>query len=265
MGSVAGFDFMAKGQAHHGYHMGLLAEGTVDRLHLHSSCTFSSVLRDLYGIGRLHYRSTLATYISMLRFGLIDRGKVMVVGINSGVAWLLLPLLVLRPRSVTIHLHGQIVSIRNPLKRLWWRAMSLLAVLEVPNPIFEGPAWITSVPHPCPPTLIDRAEERPRICLLYGGNKDWLRDEMIRQRITNAGYSIDDLVAGVSPVDFNEIVSHAFQAGYTFVRLDAEHYALSPSGRLADLRMLDLVPLVLVEDAGTQSVLAGNHVRFEVV
>lgn len=257
---------MARDQQHHTYHMGLLACGIVDELNLHSSCDFPSTLRDLHGVGRVRYRGTLGTYVAMLRHGLRFRGRVMVVGLPSSRAWTLLPLLVLRPRSVTIHLHGQIVSIRSPLKRLWWRTISLGAVLQVPNPIFEGPAWITPVAHPSAPSVIVRSGERIQRCLLYGSNKHWLGDKTVQNRIRQAGYSLEVLVDPDSYIDFDSIISRARYAGYTFLQMDPDHYALSPSGRLGcDVRVLDLVPLVLSEDLGTQSILERYGVGFELI
>jgi hypothetical protein len=262
-----GYDFMCSGQQHHTYHVGALINQYIGALHLHKSCDFDSRLRELIGADELHFRYSgrPSQILSFLR-NLADRRQTaVIVGIKS--KWIpLIAILSLFGRRIEIHLHGQIAGMVKKHKKFFWYSMSFFVKFVVANPIYGGPKFVKPIGNIGAFDFLPAKSAKSRHCLLYGGNKAFLHDEKIARSIQEAGYTVSRCLASNDGyVEINSIIRSAEKAIFTYVSLDYAHYKLSPSGRICDLRILRLVPLVGKTDFDTQAILTEYGIPFELV
>jgi hypothetical protein len=89
-----------------------------------------------------------------------------------------------------------------------------------------------------------------------------VRDSAIKERIEGAGIPVLTCFSDEGFVSTNQIVKAVSQATDTFLQLKLDHYLLSPSGRVCDLVIYDLKPLVLKEDTDTQNVLNYYDIQY---
>jgi hypothetical protein len=255
-----GFDFMCTGEQHHTYHIGALINGYVSELHLEQSCEFNSQLKDDLSITAIHYHSKSELKKLFLKL-LLRREKISVVGISSKSLIWLTPLTILG-RRIEIHVHGQIAGINNPWKRVFWKFSSIFFSIVVGNPIYSGPGFIKNIGNVGSFQYLSKPPQMERLCILYGSNKSFLRDQFICGRIEGAGIPVEFSLSDEGYVSTNQIVKAVSQATHTFLQLKLDHYLLSPSGRICDLTIYDLKPLVLKEDIDTQAVLNNYGIHY---
>lgn len=263
---LRGFDFMCKGQQHHTYHIGLLANGYLDSLVLDSSCNFPSAFRKILqdNIPPIRFTGRTEQIFDFLRSIFSRKIVPVVVGIDT--KWIpLIAALSIFGKRVEVQLHGQIAGIENKWKFLFWRFVSYFVKLVVANPIYGGPKFVQNIGNIGSFSYLSEKEANLE-CLLYGGNKRFLEDKLVQRKIIESGYSILYCLASDSGyADINDIISAASSAKFTFVALDYSHYKLSPSGRVCDLQIFELTPLVDPSDSGTQRILNEYGIEFELL
>jgi len=262
-----GYDFMCTGEQHHSYHVGVLLNNYLSSLYLHTSCNFPSRYREilLNHQKRILFSSRLHQVKNFFKEVVVQKKEVAIIGIDT--MWIpLVACLAIFGTHVEIHLHGQIAGLLNGKKRFFWFLVSRFVTLVVANPIYAGPKFVRSIGNIGAFDFAKPKTVSKQQCLLYGSNKAFLQDEKIKLAIADAGYSVTELLSSSNKyVSTNDIIRAAENASHTFVSLNYDHYKLSPSGRICDLRILRLKPLVDLSDQGTQKILSEYGIGFDTI
>jgi hypothetical protein len=252
-----GFDFLAIGQQHHSYHVGMIRNGIVDNLVLDISSRFESPYWTNAECQVICYAKRSIKLVAFLRDCWLSPREIHIIGTPTRMIpiWLLISGWK-RPR---IHLHGQIGTIATK-SYLCWRLLAFFCEFIVANPIYSGPKIVKSIGRAGFFAHIT-SRKNNKNCLIYGANKEI--DEVVIRRLREAGYAVQFCKNPTGAfVDINLIVSSSSRCQYAFIKAPYEHYSLSPSGRIADLFILSLDAIVLSEDKSTQATLTSYGISY---
>lgn len=241
------FDFMAKDEAHCLYHVGFSAHKPDYLLNLHKTSHIAEAAR-AYGINvKFDLQSNPKLYFQFL-IALFKRQKIEILGAHLYQLILLLPLLVIGSRkTIVIHMHGQATALENEnsIKYKIWFILSQFCRLTVSNPAWQGPRFVKN-------------ETNFNVFNIEKPNKKQSENDAIIER--------SKIGQRVTYTKYVEGLSLATQINVDF---DAKYYAYSPSGRLSEANLFDLL---VVAQCSTQEyeklaaeICAAYGVRFKCV
>ena len=266
--STVGFDFLVTGEQHHFYHIGMLQNNIINRLYLSKSCMINdehhkSVIGKVYfDIEYRSYVHLILTYI-WYRFFRVKH-EIHIVGTKTR----LIPMFCfyfVGSRTV-IHLHGQIGTIVGRKAKLW-RIFANFCDFVVANPIYDGPSFVKCIGNASFFKLpLQKKTPNKKVCLIYGANKSFLHSKSLRNLLKLRNFEILSCISESGDfVSTGQILRLAEYATHTVLSLKYDHYKLSPSGRIADLAILSLTPLVLDGDIDTMKVLNAYDISYEIL
>jgi len=258
---------MCRGEEHHVYHVGLLVNDYLDKVFLDASCAVDSPYRKLLTPTKkfIYPKSRFHFVLQFLKSVGSPGTRTIIVGIPT--KWIpIIAIFRIFGKKIEIQVHGQIAAIKDKNKYLIWMLMSKFVYFTVANSIWAGPSFVHPIGNVGAFQFLPKKNNSGKNCLLYGANKRYLQDLDIRQSISQAGFEIVECLNSAGGYVTNEsIVRAAAICNYTFVQMDYSHYKLSPSARYWDLTILNLVPLVLKSDIGTQKILNEHGMKFVLI
>lgn len=246
-----GFDFICKGHQHHTYMIGLFHYGACDEIYIDLSSNLSSPFSVLLKKNqKFIFQNFFFRIISLILQSLLTKNKIILIGINNYYLPLLIPLSLLK--KIEIHLHGQIYLSYVRHKKIW-KFLSNIFKLIIANPIAEVPKYFYLERDFSSFEFINSNKKNNK-CLLYGSNKDYIHDKDIHKKILDNSYDLIFIPAKNDYLSWDKIINEALKCQYTFIKL-SKRYNIVPSGRLGDLKILNLTPLVDKKDKTTINIL----------
>ena len=215
------FDFMAKDEAHCLYHVGFSAHKPNYTLNLHKTSQIAEAAK-AYDVDVTFTLAKSTTLYFKFLTALLARKNIEILGANLYQLIMLLPILIIGSRNnIIIHMHGQAAALENTksIKYKIWYTLSKFCRLTVSNPAWQGPDFVDNGTNFNVFDIKQRSKTKAK-------NAAIMKRSKMGKRVTYANYV--------------ESLSSATQMKVVFDNL---YYAYSPSGRLSEANMFDLLVL----------------------
>jgi hypothetical protein len=256
-------DLMAKNNAHCLYHLGILYHFQNAKLYLHSSSNlviaYLHYRNQLNSLSRVSYISSFNLYMKACK-ELLLRKPIVFTGLHLRQIILLLPLIIFN-KNTTIHLHGQAFALKKKrLKYLIWKIISYFSKLEVSNPAWKGPSFISKIANINQLVDIKYIESKNNKVVFYSAIGKSLNEiGNLRKRFNENQLELHILDKAVSYQDLNITLK---SSGYIYFESTDDYYFYSPSGRISDAINYGLKLVLRKEDQISISVAKCYHAKY---
>lgn len=237
-------DFMAKGAEHSLYHLGFVKNYPDTQVFLDKNSEFLDA-KNAYRLeiktDNIVFKSKKNNIISLFH-ALNKNQKIDILGVHLRFAVVLFLLSFLTKRKISIHMHGQVHSLREKkLKYYLWRMISRRCTLLIANPAYSGPNFVKKI------------QNINHISKLESKNNNRVKTGTARKNIEKILISDKYEVIHIENSSYKEYVDTNLNCSHVMICFNDDYYMYSPSGRLSDARnfsqkVLILAPSVKLEE-----------------